>query len=69
MWGIWLISLAMLLLSLVLAHLALRRAFGAVPAALGVCVFAFTLPSMLASNLSEEYALPLQWGCVFVLSR
>jgi hypothetical protein len=68
-WGIWLVSLAMLLLSLVLAHLALRRAFGAVPAALGVSVFAFTLPSMLASNLTEEYALPLQWGCVLVLSR
>jgi hypothetical protein len=68
-WGIWLVSLAALLLSLVLAHLALRRAFGAVPAALGVCVFAFTLPSMLASNLTEEYALPLQWGCVLVLTR
>ena len=68
-WGVWLVSLAMLLLSLVLAHLALRRAFGAVPAALGVCVFAFTLPSMLASNLTEEYALPLQWGCVLVLTR
>jgi hypothetical protein len=68
-WGIWLVSLAMLVLSLVLAHLALRRAFGAVPAALGVSVFAFTLPSMLASNLTEEYALPLQWGCVLLLSR
>jgi hypothetical protein len=68
-WGVWLVSLAMLLLSLVLAHLALRRAFGAVPAALGVSVFAFTLPSMLASNLTEEYALPLQWACVLVLAR
>jgi hypothetical protein len=68
-WGIWLVSLGVLILSVVLAHLALRRAFGAAPAALGVCVFAFTLPSMLASNLTEEYALPLQWGCVLVLSR
>lgn len=68
-WGIWVVSLATLLVSLVLAHLALRRAFGAIPAALGVSVFAFTLPSMLASNLTEEYALPLQWGSVFLLVR
>ena len=68
-WGVWLVSLTMLLLSVVLAYLALRRAFGTVPAALGVSVYAFTLATMLASNLTEEYALPLQWACVFVLSR
>jgi hypothetical protein len=68
-WGVWLVSLTTLLLSVVLAHLSLRRVFGVVPAALGVSVFAFTLPSMLASNLTEEYALPLQWGCVLLLSR
>ena len=68
-WGVWLVSLTTLLLSIVLAHLSLRRAFGAVPAALGVSVFAFTLPSMLASNLTEEYALPLQWGCVLLLAH
>jgi 4-amino-4-deoxy-L-arabinose transferase-like glycosyltransferase len=68
-WGIWLVSFAALVLSLVLAHLALRHAFGAAAAVLGVCVIAFNVSWIRASNLTEEYALPLQCATMLLVTR
>src|SRR5687767_11667862 len=68
-WGIWLVSFAALVLSLVLAHVALRRPFGAAAAVLGVFVIAFSVSWMRASNLTEEYALPLQCGTMLLVTR
>ena len=68
-WGLWLVSFAAVVLSLVLAHLALRRPFGAAAAALGVCVIAFSVSWIRASNLTEEYALPLQCATMLLVTR
>ena len=68
-WGLWLVSFVAVVLALVLAHLALRSAFGAAAAVLGVCVIAFSVSWIRASNLTEEYALPLQCATMLLVTR
>ena len=68
-WGLWIASLAVLVSALVLGFRTLQRAYGGSGALLGTTYFAFTLPAVLASNLTEEYALPLQWLAVLLLLR
>ena len=68
-WGLWIASLAVLVAGLVLGYRTLQRAYGGSGALLGITYFAFTLPAVLASNLTEEYALPLQWLAVLLLLR
>ena len=65
--GVWAASLVTLVLSLGLAWAALRRAVGTMGAVLGTAFFAFALPSILASNLTEEFVLPMQWAAVLLL--
>lgn len=65
-WGVWLVSFASLLGALLLGYAALRRAFGALGAILGTAFFVVALPSVYASNLTEAYALPVQWGAVLL---
>lgn len=69
LWGLWAASLAALLASVVLAYRTLRLPFGVLGATLGVIFFAFSLPHMLATNLAEEYALPIQWATALLLVR
>ncbi|MFL5574520.1 MAG: glycosyltransferase family 39 protein [Gemmatimonadaceae bacterium] len=66
-WGVWLASLSALLASLALGYAAMRRAFGPVAAVLGASYFALSFTTVLASNLTEEYALPLQWWAALLL--
>ncbi|MFL5574522.1 MAG: glycosyltransferase family 39 protein [Gemmatimonadaceae bacterium] len=65
-WGPWLLSLAAFLGALLIGHLAMRRAFGRAAALLGTVYFAASLPSILSANLTEGYALPVQWGAALV---
>lgn len=69
LWGIWLLNWGALLAAVVLGHQAMRRAFGSLGAMLGTVYFAFSLPLLLPSNLTEGYALPLQWAAVLLLVR
>ncbi|MER3425396.1 MAG: hypothetical protein C4293_21330 [Nitrospiraceae bacterium] len=68
-WGIWVISLITLLAAAALGYHVLRQAFGALSAILGLTFFAFCLSNVLASNKTEEYALPLAWAAVLLLVR
>lgn len=68
-WGIWLLNWAALVGAILLGHRAMRRAFGPLGAMLGTVYFAFSLPLLLPSNLTEGYALPLQWAAVLLLVR
>jgi hypothetical protein len=65
--GVWFANLAALLAALVLGYQALRRGFGVLGAMLGITFFAFSLPGILAVNLTEGYVLPIQWATVLLL--
>jgi hypothetical protein len=67
-WGIWALTLAAFLAALVLGHLAMRRAFGPLAAALGTTYFAACLAYLAPLNLPEGYVLPVQWGAVLLLT-
>lgn len=60
-WGIWLLNLMTWISAAVFAYLAMRRAFGMVPALFGLTCFATSLSVVLASNMTEGYVLPIQW--------
>ncbi|MDQ3308607.1 MAG: hypothetical protein M3497_00590, partial [Gemmatimonadota bacterium] len=68
-WGVWFMSLTAVLTALGLGYRALRHAFGVPGALLGITYFVFSLPGILAFNLTEWYALPLQWASVLLLVR
>ena len=69
LWGVWAVSVATLLVALLLGFVAMRRAFGRSAAVLGATYFACSLPIVLASNLTEEYALPVQWAAALLVVR
>ena len=66
-WGIWIVSAAAWISAAGIGYIALRKAFGAMPALLGIVYFAFGVHGEHGSNLTEQYALPLQWGALLVL--
>jgi 4-amino-4-deoxy-L-arabinose transferase-like glycosyltransferase len=68
-WGVWFASLAALLGAVWLAYQALRRSFGVVGATLGTIYFAFSVAGTLSFNLTEWYALPLQWATVLLFVK
>lgn len=67
-WGIWMISAAAWVSAAAIGYLALRKAFGILPAVLGTVYFAFGVHAERGeiSNLTEQYALPLQWAALWV---
>ncbi|HEX5387371.1 MAG TPA: glycosyltransferase family 39 protein [Gemmatimonadales bacterium] len=71
-WGIWLVSLATLVATLVLGYAAMRRLFataGTPGAAFGAVAFAASVPAIMPSNLTEQYVLPLEMGALLVFAR
>lgn len=68
-WGVWFASLAALLVAVWLAYQTLRRSFGVVGATLGTTYFAFSVAGMLSFNLTEWYALPIQWATVLLFVK
>ncbi len=68
-WGVWVIELISLLSASVLAFFFLRRYFGRFPAALACAAMLTNLALVFErGNLTEEYALPFQFGALFLLS-
>lgn len=69
-WGVWVIELASLSAACYLGYVFIRRYFGAVTAALSM---GFTLLNLAfvhdRGNLTEEYALPFQFGVIYLLSE
>lgn len=68
-WGVWLVSVASVLLALWLAHRTLRRAVGATGALLGIVYFAASVPSIFSVGLTEWYILPISWATALVFVR
>ncbi|HKN88289.1 MAG TPA: hypothetical protein VJV04_15600 [Nitrospiraceae bacterium] len=67
-WGIWMVSAAAWISAAVIGYVALRKAFGILPAVLGIVYFAFGVHAEHGeiSNLTEQYALPLQWAALWI---
>jgi len=67
-WGVWWASFVALAAAVVLAAWTLRRAgLGAGPAAVGTALYVIAIPAVHSSNLTEGYAMPLQWASVLML--
>lgn len=64
-WGPWLMSLLALLAALGLGYWALRGAFSVQTSLVGMALWSsMLLPSLDSGNLTEVYALPMQWSLV-----
>ena len=70
LWGIWLIGLVAVGLAAALGYRAMREAFGAPAALIGIVFFIVALGGFESgANMTEEYALPLAWAAALVLVR
>ncbi|MEA4907851.1 MAG: glycosyltransferase family 39 protein [Anaerolineaceae bacterium] len=68
LWGVWAMEFASLFAAAVLAFRALRKAFGAGAAAVGLSGAMVTLGVVLhGGNYTEEFALPFQFGALALL--
>ncbi len=68
LWGPWVLALLTLWLSLFLAYKALKLWAGSRAAMIGMVVFSASLPGVYAGgNITESYALPLQWALVWLV--
>jgi hypothetical protein len=70
-WGIWIVSAVAWISAVVIGYMTLRKSFGILPAILGIIYFAFGVHAEHGeiSNLTEQYALPLQWAALWILLR
>jgi len=69
-WGIWALELVSLTSAGLLCAGFLRRYFGQLPAALATAAFLLNLTFFhQGGNLTEEYALPFQFGALVLLSQ
>jgi hypothetical protein len=67
-WGIWIIELLSLSTAGAFCALYLKRFFGAVPAMLATAAFLLNISFFHeGGNLTEEYALPFEFGALFFL--
>jgi 4-amino-4-deoxy-L-arabinose transferase-like glycosyltransferase len=70
LWGIWVIGLITVWLAAALGYRAMRDAFGAPAALIGIVFFIVALGGFdSGTNMTEEYALPLAWAAALVLVR
>lgn len=67
-WGVWAAGLVAILAAAGMGYRAMRDAAGPTGALVGVLFFLFALSGIeTASNMTEQYALPLSWGAALVL--
>ena len=67
-WGVWLIEFVFLFFASFLAFHIIRKAFGSYPAVISLLLFLLTLVFVIGDgNLSEEYALPLQFAALWLV--
>jgi 4-amino-4-deoxy-L-arabinose transferase-like glycosyltransferase len=68
-WGIWIIELFSLTLAGIFCASYLKRFFGTVPAMIATAAFLLNLTFFHEEgNLTEEYALPFEFGALYLLS-
>lgn len=67
-WGVWLIETAFLSFTVLTGFSLMRDAFGALPAIISSSVWLLSLVFVIdGGNLTEEYALPLVFGCFWLV--
>jgi len=68
-WGIWVLQVISLMATALIAFRLLDRHYGLLPAVVATCAMLLNLAFVHErGNLTEEYALPLQFGAVLLLS-
>lgn len=66
-WGVWLLEALSLSLSVLIGFRLMRDAFGFTPAIASSFLWLLSLVFVIeGGNLTEEYALPLQFGCLWL---
>jgi hypothetical protein len=66
-WGIWLMEFISLTIAILISFYLLKNIFGVLPAIFGTLFWVLSLFSLLeGGNLTEEYALPLQFGGILI---
>ena len=66
-WGVWLIELCSLFIAAYLGFKLVKRAFGASPAVVSLYLWLASLVFVIeGGNLTTEYALPLQFACLWL---
>ncbi|MDO8750286.1 MAG: glycosyltransferase family 39 protein [Dehalococcoidia bacterium] len=69
-WGVWALEFMAIAIAAIFGFLASKRAFGTLPALVGSAAWLFAMPYLLTGgNLPEEYALPLQFGLLYLFQR
>ena len=69
-WGVWLLELIALGTAAVVGFLVLRFAYGVLSAFFGSVIWlASMFPILGGGNYTEEFALPLQFSCLFLFQR
>ncbi len=69
-WGVWALEFLALCASSIIGFTVLRRAYGVIPAFVGVSLsLAYLIFLLEGGNLTEEFSLPLQWGFLLLLSK
>ncbi|KAA3643034.1 MAG: hypothetical protein DWQ07_21185 [Chloroflexi bacterium] len=69
-WGVWLLEVMAVYGAALLSFALMKRAFGELPAIFGSGLWLLAMPTVLSSgNLTEEYALPLQFAALFFFWR
>ena len=69
-WGVWFLEVLAVSGAGIVGFSLMRRRFGEDPAIFGTGVWLLSLPNVLSSgNLTEEYALPVQFAAMLLLLR
>lgn len=67
-WGVWFIELVGLIIAIALGYYLIKKNFGTIPAILSAALWVSALPTMIeGGNLTEEYALPLQFAALWLI--
>jgi hypothetical protein len=70
LWGVWFLEFLALVSSALMAFSTLRRFYRSLPAILAATgMLASSIFLLEGGNLTEEFALPLQWGALFLFAR
>ncbi len=70
LWGVWIVQTVFVCSAIVLGFTLMRKAFGSMPAFFGSVAWISTLGLLLIwENYPEEYALPLQFGSLYLLHK
>ncbi len=68
LWGVWLVQFVAISLAVWIGYKLIQKTQGTLPAVFGTALWLFTLVFVIeGGNLTEEYALPFQFACFWLV--